>query len=181
MTIKQKQCLLCYLSLYSGAIDGSWGPQSVEGTKAFQRKYDLTVDGVFGPETEKQILSVISGDENSGDWWGDIRYFRPEEFKCKCGTYCDGYPARMQETLVRTADRVRANFDAPVTVSSGVRCTKHNANVGGVANSRHLSGKAMDFCVAGKTAKQVLAYVQTQPEIRYAYAIDERFVHMDIA
>jgi hypothetical protein len=38
----------------------------------------------------------------------------------------------------------------------------------------------MDFCIKGKSATELLAYVQKQPEIRYAYAIDSRFVHMDI-
>jgi uncharacterized protein YcbK (DUF882 family) len=65
-------------------------------------------------------------------------------------------------------------------VSSGVRDSRHNAAVGGVSNSRHLKGKAMDFDVEGKTSDQVLTYVQKQPEIRYAYAIDGDYVHMDI-
>jgi acyl dehydratase len=37
----------------------------------------------------------------------------------------------------------------------------------------------MDFRIEGKTSAQVLAYVQQQPEIRYAYAIDSQYVHMD--
>jgi uncharacterized protein YcbK (DUF882 family) len=86
----------------------------------------------------------------------------------------------MNETLIRVADRVREHFGKPITVSSGRRCANHNARVGGVANSRHLSGKAMDFCVSGKSASQVLEYVQKQPEIRYAYAIDDSYVHMDV-
>ena len=79
------------------------------------------------------------------------------------------------------ADRVRQHFDNAVLISSGVRCQLHNAAVGGVSNSRHLTGKAMDFRVLGNTADRVLAFVQLQPELRYAYAIDETYVHMDIA
>ena len=56
-----------------------------------------------------------------------------------------------------------------------------NANVGGVSNSRHLSGKAMDFGIKGKTADQIIAVVKKHPEIRYYYAIDDKHVHMDIA
>ena len=59
-----------------------------------------------------------------------------------------------------------------------LRCTRHNANVGGVSNSRHLSGKAMDFCVSGVPAATVLSYVKQQKDIRYA--IDGSYVHMDI-
>ena len=111
----------------------------------------------------------------------DIRYFTREEFRCKCGgTYCNGFPAEPQEEMVRAVDSVRDHFGRAFSPNSGVRCPTHNANVGGVANSRHLKGRAVDFGVPGKTAAQVLAYVQTLPDIRYCYAIDEDNVHMDI-
>ena len=100
---------------------------------------------------------------------------------CNCGgKYCNGFPAEPDPVLVKAADRVRGHFGAVAYVSSGVRCVRHNANVGGVPNSRHLSGKAMDFCVSGKTAEEVLAFVQQQPEIAYSYAIDSYYVHMDV-
>lgn len=117
----------------------------------------------------------------TGTWWDNIKYFDKEEFKCKCGgRYCNGYPKEPQRLLVEAADDVREYFDAPVRISSGLRCSIHNANEGGVSNSRHLSGKACDFCVDGKTANQVLKYVKTLPNIRYCYAINDRYVHMDI-
>jgi uncharacterized protein YcbK (DUF882 family) len=52
--------------------------------------------------------------------------------------------------------------------------------VGGVADSRHLTGKAMDFRVSGQTAAQVLEYVWSLPEVRYAYDIDGTYIHMDV-
>lgn len=134
--------------------------------------YDAIIVG--GPAADPAKETVTS-------WWDDIKYFDRDEFECHCeGKYCDGYPAEPSQILVRVADRVREHFGAPAIVSSGVRCKTHNANVGGVANSKHLSGKAMDFCISGKTAEQVLAYVEKQPEINYAYAIDSEYVHMDV-
>lgn len=187
MTIKQKQNLLAYLGYYVGDIDGSWGTLSKTATKAFQKDFGLTVDGVCGEATEKALKhSVAYGiskkveTTTSGDFWDGIKYFKRSEFACKCGKYCNGYPAEPQEKLIKVADKVREHFGSPATVSSGLRCTTHNANVGGVSNSRHLSGKAMDFSIKGKTASQVLAYVQQQSDIRYAYAIDNSYVHMDI-
>lgn len=177
MTTKQKQCLLCYLGCYDGAIDGILGPKSVEAALTFQRAHGLAADGVFGEATEAKILAVIAG--GTGDWWEEIEFFHREEFACKCGR-CGGYPAEMDKTVVRTADRVRKHFGSPAIVSSGLRCRAHNANVGGVTNSRHLSGKAVDFCVSGRSSGEVLAYVRQQPEIRYAYAIDGQFVHMGV-
>ncbi|MGN1015725.1 MAG: D-Ala-D-Ala carboxypeptidase family metallohydrolase, partial [Faecousia sp.] len=70
-------------------------------------------------------------------------------------------------------------FASPALPSSGVRCAEHNRKVGGVWNSYHLAGKALDFRIQGRTAAEVLAYVQTLP-INFAYAIDERYVHMDV-
>lgn len=197
MTIKQKQCLLYYLGYYEGDIDGDWGAKSVEATKEFQKDNGLDVDGVFGEKTKEVIVTAVfhgkfenkasasnttsttTDNSTSEDWWKDIKYFGRHEFACKCGK-CGGYPKEPEEKLIRVADRVREYFGSPATVSSGVRCKTHNANVGGVSNSRHLSGKAMDFAVQGKSANQVLAYVQKQSEIRYAYAIDSKYVHMDI-
>lgn len=183
MNTKQKQALLFYLGYYVGAIDGVWGSGSKTACKAFQKDFGLAADGVCGTDTEKALKHTvcygISKKEEavqSGDFWDDIKYFKKSEFRCKCGCGAD----KMEEKLIRVADRVRGHFGKPVTVSSGRRCSKHNANVGGVSNSRHLSGKAMDFCVSGKSSAQVLEYVQKQSEIRYAYAIDGSYVHMDV-
>lgn len=179
MTIKQKQCLLCYLGYYDGAIDGIWGERSAAGAREFQKAQGIAESGILDRDAEAKLLEAVTS--GAGDWWEEIEFFRPEEFACKCGRYCDGYPAEMDRTLVQVADRVRRHFGAAVIVSSGLRCQKHNASVGGVANSRHLCGKAMDFRVTGKTAAAVLEFVQQQPEIRYAYAIDGSYLHMDVA
>ena len=187
MTVKQKQCLLAYLGYYVGEIDGIWGTLSKTATLAFQQDHGLQDDGIFGETTEKAARAAVAADEvkvptvDNGTFWDEITYFDRSEFACHCGgKYCNGFPTEPQEKLIRVADRARRFLGGPATVSSGVRCSKHNSAVGGVTNSRHLSGKAMDFCIAGKSAEQTLAYVQGQPEIRYAYAIDSTFVHMDI-
>ena len=196
MTIKQKQCLLFYLGYYVGEIDGEWGALSKTATKAFQKDFGLTADGICGSATEQALkhavcygiakkttssITTTTSNSKSGDWWDDITYFTKAEFACKCGgKYCKGYPAEISKTLVQAAEKVRKHFGKPMTVTSGLRCSTHNANVGGVSNSRHKLGKAMDFGIEGKTSAQILAYVKTLPEIRYCYAIDSKHVHMDV-
>lgn len=190
MTIVQKQCILKYLGFYDGAIDGSWGAKSIAATKALQTAGGLKADGVFGDKTEEiaksavfygKINTVEKPVENSSDFWDSVKYFKRSEFACKCGgKYCNGFPVEPQKDLVQAAEKVREHFGVPVRVSSGVRDKTHNSKVGGVSNSRHLTGKAMDFCVTGRTATTVLNYVKKLPEIRYAYAIDGSYVHMDI-
>lgn len=187
MTVKQQQCLLEYLGYYSpensnkaNNVDGIFGEKSKAATMAFQSDYGLEATSEFDAATEKRIKEVIATDEKPIDFWENIKYFTRDEFKCKCGKYCDGFPVEPENKLVTVADRVRKHFGKAAIVSSGVRCEKHNSDVGGVSNSRHLFGKAMDFRVSGKSANEVLAYAQKQPEIRYAYAIDKNYIHMDI-
>lgn len=165
MTDHQKKCLLSFLG-----YDGD------NATAAFQADYGLAADGIFGPVTKAKILQVICQE----DGWADIRYFSRREFACKCGRFCDGFPAEPEKKLVKIADSVRQHFGAAAIVTSGVRCPQHNANVGGVSNSRHLTGKAMDFRINGKSAAEVLGYVNQMSDIRYAYAIDSNHIHMDI-
>ena len=190
MTIKQRQHLLAYLGYYVGTVDGIWGTLSKTATVAFQKDFGgLTANGTVDEATEKALKHAVAygitkkeTTEATGTFWDEIEFFDRSEFKCTCnGRGCSGYPVEPEEKLIRVADRVRKHFGASATVSSGVRCKLRNSELkGSVTNSRHLSGKAMDFSVAGRSATEVLAYVQKQSEIRYAYAIDSQYVHMDV-
>lgn len=165
MTIRQIQCLLAYLGYYDGQLDGLWGEKSQKATEAFQRDYQLAVDGIFGAETEKRILEVIATVEEPvvkenltapADGWASIRYFKKSEFACKCGKYCDGYPEEIDMNMVKIADEIRARIGKPISINSGLRCKTHNANVGGVSNSQHLYGNAADLgCPIGCTPAQM--------------------------
>lgn len=172
MTAKQKQCLLAYLGYYQADIDGIWGPKSQEAARAF-----LESTQAAAASFEKALLAAIC--DGKEGIWGDLRYFSRAEFACRCGK-CGGFPVEMDPGLLRRADDLRGMLGSAIHVSSGVRCNPHNVAVGGVANSRHLLGKAMDFRAEGFTAAQILAQVKKLPNIRYAYAIDNQYVHMDV-
>ena len=176
MTDRQIQLLLAYLGFYEGAIDGIFGKQTREAVVAFQRENGLAPDGVVGEKTRQRLLEAIYRGE---DFWLTTPNFTRQEFACPCGE-CSGFPAEPRRELVALAQKVRSYFGKKCHISSGVRCGSHNARVGGVANSRHLTGKALDFCMEAMPASLVLDYVSTLPEVRYAYAIDTSFVHMDV-
>lgn len=187
MTDKQKQCLLEYLGYYSpensnkvNNVDGIVGAMTKNATIRFQKDYGLTVDGIIGKETEEKLLEVVYLGEKPGVNWDSIKYFKRDEFRCKCGgKFCNGFDYEPSKLLVETCDKVREHFGKPMIVSSGVRCDTHNLNVGGVANSRHLFGRAVDFMVTGVKSSVVLDYVKTLPEVAYCYAIDINYIHMD--
>lgn len=201
MTVKQKQCLLAYLGYYVGEIDGDWAILSKTATKAFQLDHNLVSDGVFGDATAKAAKAAVVNDRfkteskpdatvnNVGDkflptgtFWDEIEYFTRDEFKCKCGgRYCNGYPAEPKETMVRIADQLRRNLGVPITVVSGLRCERWNAIQGGVANSQHMYGEAMDIWAQGKSQSTVEAELDRIGGVRYHYPIDgSSNVHFDI-
>lgn len=200
MTVKQKQCLLNFLGYDTGGVDGVWGEKSRHATVCCQEDLDIPADGIWGNQTEAAVLEAVYTydvdapvevdvtDTNVGDktgtFWGHIRYWTREEFACRCGEYhtpyCDGFPVEPDQTLVELADDVRAHFGRPAHRSSGVRCTQHNIDSKGVSNSKHLYGKALDFFVEGVSGAQLLAYVQTDPRVNYAYIIEGQYVHMDV-
>lgn len=166
MTNKQKQCLLYFLGYYVGEIDGEWGPLSKTATKAFQKDYGLTPDGIFGNDTETRILTVIATGESPvkpvEPSWDDIQYFTKKEFKCKCGgRYCNGYPAKIDMEMVKIADEIRKRIGKPISVNSGLRCIQHNTNVGGAVGSQHTEGTAVDLGKpSGVTPRQMAAIAE---------------------
>ena len=163
MTDKQKQNLLAYLGYYVDDIDGIFGQLSKTATKAFQADYGLPSNGIVNSETEKALKHAVSYGmpAKNEPTWDDIKYFKRSEFKCKCGKYCDGYPAEIDLEMVKVADVIRERIGKPIIVNSGVRCKQHNANVGGAVASQHLEGKAADLgCPSGSTPAEMAAIAE---------------------
>lgn len=48
---------------------------------------------------------------------------------------------------------IRERFAVPMIITSGYRCERVNKLVGGVDNSQHMKGEAVDFCFAGFSKK----------------------------
>ena len=159
MTIKQRQHLLAYLGYYGGQVDGDWGSGSRESCRRFQQDNGLTADGYGGPETDKALRYAVGNDlqkpepvvedinvPTTGTFWDEIEFFDREEFRCKCGgKYCNGFPAEPHEATVRFADAIRKRIGKPIPVNSGLRCPTWNQIQGGVYNSNHMTGGAVDL------------------------------------
>lgn len=110
------------------------------------------------------------------------KHFDKSEFACKCGgVHCNGYPVEPEARLVKLLDDIRDASNTPCLISSAVRCERHNAAVGGVANSYHKKGRAADFCLSGKNSAETLAYCRKFSG-RYIelYAIDNTYVHIAV-
>ena len=75
-----------------------------------------------------------------------LRHFTPAEFRCKCG--CGAGVEKMDADLLKMLDEARDIAGIPFSLTSAYRCAKHNKAVGGVEDSAHTRGYAVDIrCV----------------------------------
>lgn len=153
-------------------VDGKAGQITAMATKTWQISQGLTADGIFGEKTRARMKDYINS-------WDCIQHFSKSEFNCKC---CGKNNINLN--VVKAAERIRNHFGGPVIVTCGTRCAKHNKEVGGVANSRHLDGKAIDLKMNGVSQSKLLNYAKTMKMngvIRYTYAIkNSSAIHIDI-
>ena len=159
MNTRQIQDSLDLLGYGPISNDGALGPATREAVKKFQRQEGLSDDGIPGPLTEAKLLDAVAAGRvykpqetsskppgKTGTFWDEIEFFTREEFRCKCGgRYCNGFPAEMSEDTVRCADEIRRRAGVPLRVNSGLRCDRWNAIQGGVKNSNHRTGHAVDL------------------------------------
>ena len=172
MTTLQIQALLVYLGYGPGEVDGIPGRSTRRAVLAFQAQEGLEQDGSPGPLTQAALLDAVekgrfreeaarTPEGTTGTFWDGIKYFKKPEFACKCGKYCNGYPAEIDMNMVKIADKIRSKIGKPISINSGLRCKTHNANVGGVSNSQHLLGKAADLgCPSGCTPAQMASIAE---------------------
>ena len=76
----------------------------------------------------------------AGDKTPITKNFARNEFQCSCG--CSAQ--MVDEMLVQKLQTIRTVYDTPLKITSGYRCVKHNAAVGGAKSSKHLYGIAAD-------------------------------------
>lgn len=136
--------------------------------------------GSSGGSTGGGVTGGGGSTAGTGSWAG-INNISRSAFRCTCGgTFCDGYNyTDMNMYLVKIIDDLIGKGYS-VTVSSAIRCPTRNTAVGGVANSRHITGNAVDFAVSGWSGSKLMSYLNDY-NITYKYIIDGGYVHMDQA
>ena len=65
--VKDLQTKLKKLGYYDAYVDGDYGDTTVAAVKAFQKKYNLTADGIAGKETLKKLDSVYENANSDKD------------------------------------------------------------------------------------------------------------------
>lgn len=65
----------------------------------------------------------------------------------------------MLNLIVYCLQPIRNKLKKPMIITSGYRCTEVNKLVGGVENSQHTKGQAVDFIVNGMTPYQIYMHI----------------------
>jgi len=63
------------------------------------------------------------------------------------------------QVVLKELDKAREYIGKPFTITSGLRLANKNAAVGGVSNSAHLKGEAVDFVVKNVNLFSVYQYI----------------------
>ncbi|WP_195270791.1 D-Ala-D-Ala carboxypeptidase family metallohydrolase [Eubacterium sp. 1001713B170207_170306_E7] len=106
-------------------------------------------------------------------------HFLMDEYVCDCPGYCDGWPAVMDPELLEKIEELRCYFDQPIIITSGVRCERRNAEVGGIENSWHRYGHAADLYCPGVPYDEVAAAARALGLGVIEYP-DQQFDHCEI-
>lgn len=114
--------------------------------------------------------------------------FKKSEFVCKCGK-CKVIPELLKDNvwyLANELEKIRAALGRPIIINSGIRCPGHNRRIGGVSNSKHLYGRAVDIKVKDMRAKDLYNFIKRLNEMKLVYIgyiqlyENKGFVHYDI-
>lgn len=149
------------------------GEYNAENIKKVQKKYMLRksdADGVYGTNTDNLLKHLMNC-----KLYLNPDNFKPEEFRCGCGgKHCCGYPTYMKPMELQNIQSIRTHYGKPMTITCGVRCKPYNKAVGGIQNSEHLYGNAVDYYISGVTdtlanRKKSIKWIKKLPNHHYTY------------
>jgi len=106
-----------------------------------------------------------------------MQHFRPVEFECKCGKCGLGF-AQMQPDFLERLEMARMLSNVPYSLLSAKRCESHNKAVGGLQDSAHLTGWAVDIEARSAITRMRVVYGLVKAGIN-RIGVYPTFVHAD--
>lgn len=149
------------------------GEYNEANIRKMQSRYMLRssdADGIYGENSDNLLRHLMNC-----HLYLKPENFKPEEFRCGCnGRYCCGYPTYMKPAELMNVQSIRTHFGKPMTITCGVRCSRYNSEVGGIPNSEHKVGLAVDYYIAGVTDTQgnrqsSMEWIKDLPNHHYTY------------
>lgn len=161
LTVEQRKTRFDYLGL---------GEYNKANILKFQKKAfpnnKAEWDSKYGLNTDRALRTFYNVKKNTTN-------FKPSEFCCTCG-HCTGYPSYMKKAELQHIQKIRTHYNKSMTITSALRCSYENNRVGGVKNSGHMRGYAVDFYMPGVTDTvdnrvKALAWIKKQPNHEFTY------------
>lgn len=107
--------------------------------------------------------------------WSEVNHFKKEEFTCKCGCGLNN----MNEEFIFTLDEARDIAQIPFKINCGFRCEKHNKEVGGVTDSAHTKGLAVDISTPSDSVRFNIVSALLSQGFKRVLLYDT-FIHCDM-
>lgn len=104
-----------------------------------------------------------------------FKYFTYEEFD---SPDIQGSGQMMCDTIIDMLDVVREEYGKPIRISSGYRTEGVNIKAGGVSNSSHLKGLAVDVHIKNSRERYELLFILMK--YFHRIGIGKNFIHVDI-
>lgn len=129
-----------------------------------------------------KYTDILNPDGSLPFWWHWTN-FTPKEVSCKhCGEIWQGDSKTPPAWFFEAMDCLqflRKLWGKAIVVNSAHRCKAHNAAVGGVANSQHLTHIAFD-CAIPKAYQSQFADLARKAGFKFVKLYPDRgFVHVD--
>jgi len=102
-------------------------------------------------------------------------HFNLSEFACPC---C--HRVMLHPLLLEKLKKLRKIIEKPIHITSGYRCFAYNRKVGGVANSYHLIGLAVDIRVKDINLIELLGYAEEIDFTGIGFYEKKNFLHLDV-
>ena len=105
-----------------------------------------------------------------------LRYFTYKEFDSPDKP---GSGSEMSLVLLGMLDAARKHYGKAIKVNSGFRTESHNKKIGGVKNSSHLKGLAVDIHIGGSDDRFALYEALRKVGFK-RLGVAKTFIHADI-
>jgi len=107
--------------------------------------------------------------------WSKVKHFKESEFTCNCGCGLNN----INDDVVLMLDTAREWAHIPFKINSACRCEKHNKLVGGVTDSAHTKGLAVDISVRDDESRLIIMRALLKICFKRLLLYDT-FIHVDM-
>ena len=104
-------------------------------------------------------------------------FFTSQQLECNCG--CGNTITNVQ--FLQKLNQARRYSCIPYVITSGYRCSTYNQKVGGVTDSAHTKGIAVDIAYKDlKDLYKIMSGLLLAGIIRIGINFNKKFVHVDM-